>query len=848
MKRFLTIAIALVAVAMAVKAQGWPANYGGVMLQGFYWDSYSEARWSNLENQASELSKYFDIIWVPNSSQPAGGPNEKKMGYTPSLWFNHNTVFGTEEQLRSMIATYKSKGTIIMADCVVNHKDGKNSWVYFPNESKNGYSITWDNVNYSAICRTDECNSNGYHTTGAADTGEDFDGARDLDHTNGTVQKNIKTYISFLMRDLGYGGLRYDMVKGFKAEYIKMYNQANGVQFSVGEYFDYNQSSVVNWINGTGRTSAAFDFPLKGAINDAFGNGNWGSLSNKGIAGDSNNNRYSVTFVDNHDTYRDHNKMSNGHNELAANAFILAMPGTPCIFLKHWQAYKGEIAKMIIARKAAGITNTSQITRQESVNGGYVIEVRGSKGSVRCISGYVTGLDDTGWKAVSTGNATNQNYAYYVSSNVNLDEIPDVPTPDPGTTIPPEATYVEGKTFCYFEAPASWSGSVNIWAWNDAVNFTGAEWPGEAMTKVTSLSNGSTLYRWVYNGSATDLPTGVVFNCDNGSTQTDDFSFTNGGFYTSTSMAGTITKENGGGGGGDELPSIAVAMPGKTYAYFEAPATWGSDVKAWAWNTTESFTGAEWPGVACEKVGSLPSGNSVWRWVYDGALTDLPTGIVFNCDGGVTQTDDFQFINGGYYNVSRYVATVDGEVGGGGDDPTPGSSLPSIATYVDGKIFAYFEAPTSWSSDVKAWAWNDAASFTGDAWPGADCERVGALTTGNVLYRWIYNGSESGEPTGIVFNCESGNTQTDDFQFVNGGYYNAFERVGVVTKESGIESIDATKAIINVTDGYVNVTGARSVAIYNLAGIRVASGNNARLAAGTYIVVADGHATKIAIR
>lgn len=64
MKRFLTIAIALVAVAMAVKAQGWPANYGGVMLQGFYWDSYSEARWSNLENQASELSKYFDIIWV----------------------------------------------------------------------------------------------------------------------------------------------------------------------------------------------------------------------------------------------------------------------------------------------------------------------------------------------------------------------------------------------------------------------------------------------------------------------------------------------------------------------------------------------------------------------------------------------------------------------------------------------------------------------------------------------------------------------------------------------------------------------------------------------------------------
>ena len=43
---------------------GWPANYGGVMLQGFYWDSYQETNWEQLTAQADELSKYFSLIWI----------------------------------------------------------------------------------------------------------------------------------------------------------------------------------------------------------------------------------------------------------------------------------------------------------------------------------------------------------------------------------------------------------------------------------------------------------------------------------------------------------------------------------------------------------------------------------------------------------------------------------------------------------------------------------------------------------------------------------------------------------------------------------------------------------------
>jgi hypothetical protein len=44
---------------------GWPANYGGVMLQAFYWDSYDDTQWSLLEKQSDELSGTFDLVWIP---------------------------------------------------------------------------------------------------------------------------------------------------------------------------------------------------------------------------------------------------------------------------------------------------------------------------------------------------------------------------------------------------------------------------------------------------------------------------------------------------------------------------------------------------------------------------------------------------------------------------------------------------------------------------------------------------------------------------------------------------------------------------------------------------------------
>ena len=366
-------------------AQGWPENYGGVMLQGFYWDSFDDTRWVTLEKQANDLASSFDLIWIPQSGNCGG----QSMGYDDLWWFNnYNSSFGNEAELRSMIKTFKAKGIGTIADVVINHRKNISSWVDFPKETYQG--VTYE-MKSTDICANDDggatktwASQNGYSLSANNDTGEGWDGMRDLDHKSENVQKIVKAYLNFLLNDLGYAGFRYDMVKGYSASYTKLYNEDSKPRFSVGEYWDGNATTVKNWINGTEKTSAAFDFPfrytvrnaLRGSSSDSNGN-NWKQkadyslLSSTSIMSDANYRQYAITFVENHDTeYRSSTAQQDPirKDTLAANAFLLAMPGTPCVFMKHWQAYKSEIKAMIAARKLAGVTNMSTYARYSSPN------------------------------------------------------------------------------------------------------------------------------------------------------------------------------------------------------------------------------------------------------------------------------------------------------------------------------------------------------------------------------------------------------------------------------------------------------------------------------------------------
>ena len=98
----------------------------------------------------------------------------------------------------------------------------------------------------------------------------------------------------------------------------------------------------------------------------------------------------------------------------------------------------------------------------------------------------------------------------------------------------------------------------------------------------------------------------------------------------------------------NKMKEVVIPTPTGIYAYFLAPSGW-SQVDCWAWNGTDNFTGGNWPGVACTKIGVKKNGLDVWMWKYDGDLTTAPTMIIFS-NGSGQQTKDLEFENGAVYN------------------------------------------------------------------------------------------------------------------------------------------------------------------------------------------------------
>ena len=346
-----------------VYAQGWPANYGGVMLQGFYWNSYDDTKWTNLKSQVNDFADNFSLVWLPQSGKCL--ETSQTMGYMPYYYFNQNSSFGTEAELRDLIKTFKSKGIGMVADVVINHHN-TTGWFSFPAEVYKG--VTYQLKSTDIVANDDkgktakEATKQGVSLSKNNDEGEDWDGCRDLDHKSQNVQTIIKAYLKYLKDDLGYTGFRYDMVKGFSGSHVADYNKSVGVEYSVGEYWDSN-ARIQSWINATLKNSAAFDFQFRYNVRDAINKNNWAALkSTNNLMNDKNWRQYAVTFVENHDMeYRSSSEQQDPirRDTLAANAYLLAMPGTPCVFFTHWQEYKDEIGAMISARKAAGITNMS---------------------------------------------------------------------------------------------------------------------------------------------------------------------------------------------------------------------------------------------------------------------------------------------------------------------------------------------------------------------------------------------------------------------------------------------------------------------------------------------------------
>lgn len=573
-----------------LNSQGWASDYSGVMLQGFSWDSYNESQWKVLEKQADELKNYIDLVWLPQSGKCL--ETTQVMGYMPYYYFNQNSSFGSEAELRSLITKFKAAGIGAIADVVVNHRNTE-GWYTFPAETYKGVTYQMQSTD---ICKNDDggttatqAATDGVSLSQNNDEGTDFGGCRDIDHKSENVQKVIKAYLKYLKDDLGYTGFRYDMVKGFDGSHVADYNDATGVEYSVGEYWDGNDK-IESWINRTNKKSAAFDFQFRYNVRDAVNgaaNGkvtkssDWSKLnSNDNLMHDANYRRYAVTFVENHDTQKRSESEQNDplrKDTIAANAYMLAMPGTPCIFQPHWNAYKSEIKEMIAARKYAGITNMSNYVNKQSKKTLYVNEVAGTKhkllvavgndaagyagetGYTKILSGYhyayfLSNDAETSWTSMPSGSyeegfkttltAVSQTEgAKLVYTLDGSDPTAKSITVESGKEISINGTctlkvglLVNGKVrniathqytiekfkaykfMVYVNADAVKWSPLYCYTWKKAASV---EWPGEKMTETKTIGGKTWYYKEVSIDNATEL-VNVIFNNGTDKPQTVD--------------------------------------------------------------------------------------------------------------------------------------------------------------------------------------------------------------------------------------------------------------------------------------------------------------------------------------
>ena len=417
-----------------------PAQCPDVMLQAFYWDSYDgtkattkygRTRWIDHINgtngsSAAEMGQWFDMVWLPPMSAGSG------TGYHPTNYGKLDSDRGTKSKLMELIEILHKNGARVIADIVINHADAQEGWCNFKSYDFGSYGKFTPDGSY--ICSTDEMNTSAPTTacrgyaTGAADDGygdeANYAASRDWDHKNPEVQAMFKAYLKWMRNEVKVDGFRYDYCKGYHNSHINEYNRAAEAYFSVMEYWDGNVNTLQSRLSDAGWNTTTFDFATKyTAFNDGIAADNYWKLQGAGLPG-AGKARYAVTFIDSHDGFQrnDNEFCGNGNSMtickdkvLICNAYMLSMPGVPCVFWPHWVTFKDEIKAMINARYKTGVHSESSVTDESVGDGYYKATINGTNGSIRLLLGRNSGYNSTpsGYTLAVKGT----NYGVYYKSD-----------------------------------------------------------------------------------------------------------------------------------------------------------------------------------------------------------------------------------------------------------------------------------------------------------------------------------------------------------------------------------------------------------------------------------------------
>lgn len=198
----------------------------------------------------------------------------------------------------------------------------------------------------------------------------------DINTYSSTVQTRLKDWGYWMADEIGFDGFRLDFVRGFQESFVSDWvnnlpTLSGSQRFIVGEYWgaDYRIKDWVNTVASGGADVDGFDFPLKNTVKD-MSNGDqssfdMASLNHAGMVRNDQGNGLPgtsvVTFVDNHDTGKEHDKWLTKDFKMAY-AYTITHEGRPCVFYPHYYGVTQ------VDAHDAGQTVTAPSSLQDDIN------------------------------------------------------------------------------------------------------------------------------------------------------------------------------------------------------------------------------------------------------------------------------------------------------------------------------------------------------------------------------------------------------------------------------------------------------------------------------------------------
>ena len=270
-------------------------------------------------------------------------------GYDVTDYYAVDADYGSNDDMRRLIAEARSRGIAVIIDMVINHTSSRHPWFLSSRLGEDEYAdwYIWadEDPGYSGPWGAPAWHQSG----GRFYYGLFWDGMPDLNFRSAAVTQAIYDIATFWLTDIGVDGFRLDAIKhiievderqentpesrAWLAGYEAHLESVKPHSLTVGEIFN-GPSFIVSRYIEAGAIDLAFDFNLADKMISAAQRG-----SNRDLA---RAHRYALrdyplnqfaAFLTNHDQNRLANQLSfdNGKNKVAAS-LLLTGPGLPFLY------------------------------------------------------------------------------------------------------------------------------------------------------------------------------------------------------------------------------------------------------------------------------------------------------------------------------------------------------------------------------------------------------------------------------------------------------------------------------------------------------------------------------------